>query len=93
MKMDIKPISVLKNKTADLVREITASGRAVIITQHGKAKVVVLDFEEYQRWKEAMALLKIIAQGEADVTAGRTVSQDESFASARAAMGRVRKGR
>ena len=67
MKTDIKPISVLKNKTADLVREVSKGGRTVIITQHGEAKVVVLGFQEFQRWKDTMAFLKIIAQGEADV--------------------------
>ena len=91
MKTDIKPISVLKNKTADLVREVSKGGRAVIITQHGEAKVVVLDFEEFQRWKDAMALLKILGQGEADVAAGRTRSQEKCFASARAAIPREKK--
>ena len=89
---DIKPISVLKNKTAALVREVARGGKAVIITQHGAAKVVVLDFEEYQRWKEAMALLKLAAQGEADVAAGRTVSQEQAFARARKAIERAGKG-
>jgi len=86
MKTDIKPISVLKNKTADLVREVSKGGRTVIITQHGEAKVVVLGFQEFQRWKDTMALLKIIAQGEADVALGRTISQDRAFAAARAGI-------
>jgi prevent-host-death family protein len=93
LKTDIRPISNLKNKTADIVREVAESRKAVIITQHGKAKVVMLDFEEYERWKETMAILKLIAQGEADVAAGRTVSQRQAFSSARAAIARARKGR
>jgi prevent-host-death family protein len=93
MGTDTRPISTLKNKTAELVREVVVGRRTVIITQHGKAKVVVLDFQEYERWKETMALLKLIAQGEADVVAGRTVSQRRAFSSAKAAIERARKGR
>jgi prevent-host-death family protein len=91
MKTDIRPISVLKNKTADIVREVARGDRTVIITQHGEAKVVVLGFDEFQRWKDAMALLEIVAQGEGNASTGRTLSQDKVFKAARAAIQRQKK--
>lgn len=72
---DVKPITYLKNRTADLVRHVSEEGRAVTITQNGEAKVVVMDVEVYDQWRKALSLLKIVAHAEADVEAGRTISQ------------------
>ena len=83
---EIKPITYLKNKTADLVREVSEDGKTVIITQNGEAKVVVMDVDTYDRWQDALAILKLVAQGEADVAAGRVVSQKEAIAGARATI-------
>ena len=88
-KKDVRPITQLKNKTADLVREVSEEGRSITITQNGEAKVVVMDVETYDRWRSAMALLKALAQGQADVERGRTVKQVEAFRRARKAIGRT----
>jgi prevent-host-death family protein len=85
-KQAVKPITYLKNHTADLVRNVSEEGKSVLITQNGEAKVVVMDVETYDRWRDAMALLKLVAQSEADVTAGRTVSQKEALQRAQAAI-------
>jgi len=85
-KADIKPITYLKNHTAELVRNVSEDGRPVTITQNGEAKVVVMGAQTYARWKEAMALLKAISLSEADVGAGRTASQMAAFARAKAAI-------
>jgi prevent-host-death family protein len=87
-KKDVRPITVLKSKTAELVREVSEEGRPITITQHGEAKVVVMDVETYDRWRAAMALLKAFAHGEADVARGRTVKQAEAFRRARKAIER-----
>lgn len=41
--------------------------------------------------RSTLALLKIIAQGEADIAAGRLVSQEEAFAQAARAIDRARR--
>ncbi len=91
-KRDIRSITHLKNKTADLVREVSEGGRSITITQNGEAKVVVMDVDTYDRWRSAMALLKALAQGEADVERDRTVKQVEAFRRARKAIGRALQG-
>jgi prevent-host-death family protein len=91
-KNDIRPITQLKNKTADLVREVSEEGRPITITQNGEAKVVVMDVDTYDRWRSAMALLKALAQGEADVERGRTVKPVEAFRRARKAIERAVEG-
>jgi len=82
----VQPITYLKNRTAQLVREVTDGGRTVTITQNGKAKVVVMDVAMYERWRGAMALLKMLAHAEADVTAGRVLTQAAAFTRAEAAI-------
>ena len=83
---DVKPITYLKNRTAELVAEV-AGGRTVLITQNGEAKAVLIDVRTYDRWQNTMALLKVLAHAEADVTAGRTVLQSDAFARAERAKG------
>jgi prevent-host-death family protein len=89
LKSDVKPITYLKNNTADLVRDVSQSGRTMLITQNGEAKVVVMDVETYSRWRDALALMKMISQGEADADSGRLIPQDEAFARAEKAIGRA----
>lgn len=88
-KKDIRPITFLKSRTAELVREVSEDGRPITITQNGEAKVVVMDVETYDRWRAAMALLKALAQGEADVERGRTVKQAEAFRRVQKALERA----
>jgi len=90
-KRDIRPITYLKNNTADLIREVSDNGRTVLITQNGEAKAVVMDVEVYDRWKAALAMLKILAQSEAEIEAGKVVSQKDAFARAEAAIRRIEK--
>ena len=89
LKEQIKPITYLKNRTADLVKEVSESGKTMVITQNGEAKVAVMGVETYNAWREAMALLKLAAHAEADVEAGRTLSQKRAFAAAEVAIQRA----
>ena len=91
-KADVKPITYLKTRTAELLREVSESGHPVTITQNGEARAVLMDVDTYDRWRAAMALLKLLAQGEADVEAGRTVKQSDVFRKGRRAIERSGSG-
>src|SRR5437867_4187506 len=78
LKRDIKPITYLKNRTTDVVQEVS-EGRIIIITQNGEAKMVIIGVEEYDRLQSALALLKIVQHSEANVKRRRTFSQEEVF--------------
>ena len=84
----VKPITYLKTRTAELVREVHEEGRTVTITQNGEAKVVVMDVETHDRWRSALALMKLLAQGEADIQSGRTLGSGEALKRARRAIKR-----
>ena len=89
IKDDIKPITYLKNHTAELIRDVVRESRTVTITQNGEAKVVVMDVARYDQLRQALALLKLISLGEADIAAGRTLTMREAFARAEAAIDRA----
>ncbi len=86
LKEDVKPITYLKNKTADAVRSVSESRRTMVITQHGEARVVVMDVETYDDWRRTLSLLKILACSDADVRAGRVMEPGEAFERARRAV-------
>ena len=78
---DIKSVTQLKSRAAELLRTLDENRRPVVITQNGEAKGVLLDVESYRELKDSVLMLKLLAQGEADLRAGRTVPQDEVFQS------------
>ncbi len=80
LKEDVRPVTYLKSRAADLLKQINTTHRPVIITQKGEAKAVLQDPESYENMRTAIGLLKLIAQGEEDVRFGRMSDQDNVFA-------------
>jgi len=78
---DIKPITYLKSKAPDLLKQINETHRPVIITQNGEPRAVLQDPESYENMRNAIGTLKLISQGEQDVKEGKARPQDEVFAS------------
>lgn len=76
---DIKPISYLKSKTAEVINEVNQNQRVVIITQNGEAKAVVQDIKSYENMQNSLNLLKLIVQSENDIENGNIISQEEMF--------------
>jgi len=73
----IRPISYLKTHAAEVVREMGKGQEPMIITQNGEAKVVLMDIASWERTKETMALLKILALGMRQVDEGRVTPVSE----------------
>ena len=57
----IKPISYLKAHASEIIRDVSNNKKTMIITQNGKAKVVLQDIKVYEQIQESLALLKILA--------------------------------
>lgn len=77
LKQTIKPISFIKAHAADVIKELNETHGTMIITQHGEAKVVIQDIDEYDRIQEALALLKMVARGQEDYAEGNTTPADK----------------
>ena len=76
---DIKPVTYLKSKTADLLKQINETHRPVIITQNGKPRAVLQDPKSYDNMRNAIGILKLISQGEEEIKNGKSKSQEEVF--------------
>jgi prevent-host-death family protein len=79
----IKPISYLKAHAAEVLRQLTEQRQPMVITQNGEAKVVLQDISSYEEGQETLALLKILALGNAQIAAEKTISATEVIAKLR----------
>ncbi len=84
---NIKPISYLKANAAKAALELKDSGQAMIITQNGQANMVVQSAAEYERMRETLTFLKILAQSQQAVSLGKTVSSADAFSRLRTQCG------
>ena len=77
MREDIRPVTYLKSKAADLLaQQLNKTHRPVVITPerpsqgcHSRPR------ESYERTKIAVGLVKLLVQGEEDVRLGKTYDQ------------------
>ncbi len=76
---DIKPITYLKSRAADLLKQINDTHRPIIITQNGEPKAVLQDPQSYEDMRNAIGILKLISQSEEDIKNGNTKSQEAVF--------------
>lgn len=79
LSQDIKPISYLKAKTADVINSVNKNQRTIIITQNGEAKAVIQDIKSYENLQNSLNLLKLIVQSENDVENNEVIEQDKMF--------------
>ena len=79
LKSDIRPITYLKSRAADLLNQVNETRRPVVITQNGEPRAILQDPQSYEDMRNAIGLLKLISQGEEDIRKGKIRSQDEVF--------------
>ncbi|MEW5802134.1 MAG: type II toxin-antitoxin system Phd/YefM family antitoxin [bacterium] len=76
---DIKPVTYLKSRAADLLKQINETHRPVIITQNGEPKAVLQDPESYENMRNALGILKLISMGEEEIKNNHVKTQEEVF--------------
>jgi prevent-host-death family protein len=70
---DVQPVTVLERSAAELIARATDRHSPIVITQNGRPTAVLQDVHTYERQQRALHLLKLLAQGEQDHRAGRTL--------------------
>lgn len=83
---DIKPVTYLKSRAADILKQINETHRPVIITQNGEPKAVIQDPESFENMKNAIGILKLISMGEEDIRLGNVLNQEKVFESIEAQL-------
>ena len=76
---DIKSVTCLKARAADLLKQINYTHRPIIITQHGEPKAILQDPQTYENMRNTIGLLKLISQGEKNIKSGKVKTQNEVF--------------
>jgi len=76
----IKPVSYLKAHTAQLISELSAQRGTIVITQNGEARAVVQDIDSYEQTQESLAMLKLLAQSQRSIEAGKHKPLKKAFA-------------
>ena len=63
--------SYLKANAAEVLAQLAEQREPLVITQNGEAKAVLQDVASFEETQETLALLKILALGNQEVTAGK----------------------
>jgi len=85
---NIVPISELRQDASAIVKRASASGDPVFITQHGRASAVLISAGAYESTQRELEILRILAQGEADIESGVGFDLDVVMAEADALLER-----
>lgn len=79
----VKPISYLKQNTAQAIKEVHSNHSPMIITQNGEAKAVLINLAEYEQDQESLAMLKMIAQSKEAYATGNFKAAKKAFSDIR----------
>ena len=76
---DIRPVTYLKSRAADLLKQINETHRPVIITQNGEPRAVIQDPQSFEDMRNAIGILKLISMGEEDIKNENILEQEAVF--------------
>ena len=85
---DIKPVTYLKSRAADVLKYINETHRPMIITQNGEAKAVIQDPKSYQDMRNALAIMKLLSFAEEDIRNGNLHNEEDVFNSVEELLGK-----
>ena len=86
----VRPITDLKTHTKDVLDEAVRTGEPILITQNGRARVVVIDAKRHDDAQATMAMLKLLAQSQDSLARGdKTQSGEQVRRRAHAAIART----
>lgn len=85
MQEQIISLTDFKTSASRLLQQ-TRGGANIILTQNGSASAVVQDYAAYRAQQDAFLMLKLMVQGEADVSKNKLTWQPEVFNSMRASL-------
>ncbi|MCI0496048.1 type II toxin-antitoxin system Phd/YefM family antitoxin [candidate division KSB1 bacterium] len=72
MKLDqnIRSESYLRTNVAEILDKLKETRTPIVITRNGEAAAILQDIESFERTKQALLMLKIMALSEAEIKKG-----------------------
>lgn len=83
----VRSVSYLKAHAAEILRDLQARQEALVITQNGEARAVMLPVAAYDALQETAALVKLLSLAERQAREGMLQRADEAIAVLRNADG------
>jgi len=77
---DIRPLSEFRAEIASFVKRVNETKRPLVLTQHGRGAVVVVDITEYAAMRERLETIDDIAAARAQLAADEGIAHDEAKA-------------
>ena len=74
----IEPVTVFKTRSAQLINKARSARQPIFITQNGKATAVLQDVESYEKQRQTLMLLKLMAQGDQQIKHCETVDHTKA---------------
>ena len=81
-KPNIVPITHLRQDATSIIKRVAASRDPLIITQRGRAAVVMISMKTYEHSQHELELLRLLARGEKEIEAGKGYDLDVVLAEA-----------
>jgi len=80
---NIRPSADLRNKYNEMSKLCRETKEPIFITVNGRGDTVLMNITEYKQMKAEVELLKLLAEAEEDVQAGRVSSIKNTFSDLR----------
>ena len=77
---DRRPLSDLKARPSDIVRQVSETGRPVVLTRRGRGVAVVLSVDAFEKLQDAAQRADVqrdVDEAERDLAAGHQVAHEE----------------
>ena len=75
----IRPSADLRNHYNEISKTCRETRQPVVITVNGRGDTAVLNLQDYRQMSAELELLRMLADSEADVAAGRVAPIQETF--------------
>ena len=76
----IRPLSDLRNNFADITRTVEETRQPVILTKHGRGKLVCMSYEDYEKRAFQMEIFDKLREAERESASGiRRLTDAEVF--------------
>ncbi|HSW31075.1 MAG TPA: type II toxin-antitoxin system Phd/YefM family antitoxin [Longimicrobiales bacterium] len=74
---DIQPLTAFRANVAGFVDQVRATGRPLVLTQHGRGAAVLLSAADYEALVDELELLREVALAEREIEAGQGIPHEE----------------
>lgn len=55
---DVRPLSLFRARVAEFINEVRLTGRPLLVTQHGRGAVVIIDVREFEAMRHRLEQLE-----------------------------------